>query len=564
MNQQDDRSVKNRSRRSFLKAAGATTIASVASAAVGIEPIISAATSSAQAQEAASETVSERRAAIHRRNGAFSYRVETARNEFRMPIPEHVNNGDETLFPNFIGNFSKGLKHDSNGEVDPAAYGKFITAVTSGKPADFDAIPLNGTVLLVDPQAGLAFDLQGTDSHQLSEPPSPSVAGAQRAGEMVENYWQALLRDVPFSQYGSNSIAQAAMADLNNLTDFPHRNGTVTAQNLFRANFAGLDVGPYVSQFFLPTISYGAGQVVQQWKTYVTGIDYMTDFASYLDCQNGIGPFAKNSVDPTVRFLRNGRDVGAWVHVDFLYQAYFGAMLYLLQIGAPFNPGNPYVAPNPASANQAGFGTFGGPHIQALMTEVASRALKAQWFQKWFVHRALRPEAFGGLVHLTKTETKTYPLHSDVINSTALPQVFAKYNSYLLPMAFPEGCPQHPAYGSGHATVAGACITVLKAFFDERTVLPNPVVPSDDGLSLQAYTGSDTNLLTVGAELNKLAFNVAFARNIAGVHWRSDAEEAMKLGEAVAISILRDQKPCYNEILGEFSFTKLDGTSVTI
>jgi hypothetical protein len=39
--------------------------------------------------------------------------------------------------------------------------------------------------------------------------------------------------------------------------------------------------------------------------------------------------------------------------------------------------------------------------------------------------------------------------------------------SYLMPMAFPEGCSQHPSYGAGHATVAGACTTILKAFFDE-------------------------------------------------------------------------------------------------
>ncbi len=41
----------------------------------------------------------------------------------------------------------------------------------------------------------------------------------------------------------------------------------------------------------------------------------------------------------------------------------------------------------------------------------------------------------------------------------------------LLPMAFPEGSPMHPAYGAGHATVAGACVTILKAFFDTSAVL---------------------------------------------------------------------------------------------
>src|SRR5438105_6658339 len=131
----------------------------------------------------------------------------------------------------------------------------------------------------------------------------------------------------------------------------------------------------------------------------------------------------------------------------------------------------------------------------------------------------------------------------------------------LLPMAFSEGCPLHPAYGAGHATVAGACVTILKAWFDESHLIPNPVQATPDGLSLVPYTGP---ALTVGGELNKLASNVAIGRNLAGVHWRSDATESLKLGEAVAISILRDQRNTYNESFNGFTFTKFDGTRVTI
>src|SRR5262249_27733774 len=123
------------------------------------------------------------------------------------------------------------------------------------------------------------------------------------------------------------------------------------------------------------------------------------------------------------------------------------------------------------------------------------------------------------------------------------------------------GCPTHPAYGAGHATVAGACTTVLKAWFDENYVIPNPVQPSPDGLSLVPYVGPP---LTVGGELNKLATNVAIGSNTAGVHWRSDATGSHKLGEAVALGVLRDQRGCYNEVFGGFSLTKFDGTTITI
>ena len=48
----------------------------------------------------------------------------------------------------------------------------------------------------------------------------------------------------------------------------------------------------------------------------------------------------------------------------------------------------------------------------AQVTQQAA-ALKAAWAQKWLVHRRLRPEAFGGRIHLTKTKTGSYPIHPD-------------------------------------------------------------------------------------------------------------------------------------------------------
>src|SRR5207244_11583830 len=181
------------------------------------------------------------------------------------------------------------------------------------------------------------------------------------------------------------------------------------------------------------------------------------------------------------------------------------------------------------------------------------------------VHRRLRPEEFGGRVEVQRLKRASYPFHADLTRSTVLNAVFSKFGSHNLPMAFPEGSPTHASYGSGHATVAGACVTALKAFFDtDNVVVPDPVVPTADGLALQPYTGADAAQITLTGELNKLASNIAQARNIAGVHWRSDATQSMLLGEAVTISILRDQKRCYNESFGGFSFTKFDGTVITV
>jgi hypothetical protein len=218
-----------------------------------------------------------------------------------------------------------------------------------------------------------------------------------------------------------------------------------------------------------------------------------------------------------------------------------------------------------------GFGTFGGPHIATVLCEVSTRALKAVWFQKWFVHRRLRPEVHGERVDRTLYHGAGYPVHQEVLDSLSSGTRLGAYmpaRNALLPMAFPEGSPTHPAYGSGHATVAGACVTILKAWFNESTRLVDiglaPVQPTDDGLNLVPYTGADAGDLTVGGELNKIASNVALGRNTAGVHWRSDATESMKLGEQLAIGILKEQQSCYNENFNGFSLTKFDGTTVVV
>ena len=126
---------------------------------------------------------------------------------------QHPNNNDENIYPNKLGNYSKGLPHNDDGTVVLSAYNALVNALNSGRPADFDAIPLGGTTGLTNPQAGLAFDLQGPDAHTLIQPPAPAFASRAQAAEISENYWMALLRDVPYSQYAANPIANAAATD---------------------------------------------------------------------------------------------------------------------------------------------------------------------------------------------------------------------------------------------------------------------------------------------------------------------------------------------------------------
>lgn len=544
-------------RRKFIGRLGCAAAVSVATSAAALHSVAEAAGTQSNSTDAASSSESGRP------QQSFQNRVRAARTERNVPVPQQITNGDEQRYPNRIGNYSKGLLHNNIGEVEPASYESLLRAVRNGEPREFEQIQLGGNTPLVDPQCGLAFDLEGTDCHQLAIGTPPAVASQQIADTAVENYWMALCRDVNFTQYGNEPLSLAAIAELNSLPAFPGPH-PVTPQNLFRGFTPGDVLGPYPSQFILQPLTYGAIPITQTMTTYVPGLDYMTDQPSWLAVQNGQGPFAANQADPNFQHIRNGRGLGAYVHVDVLFEAYFNACVKLVDTGAPLDPNNPYVN----SRTQTGFGTFGSPHLKTLVAEVAQRALKAVWFMKWFVHRHLRPEAFGGLVHMTKTNQASYPLHPDVLNSHAVSEVFAQNNSYFLPHAFPEGCPQHPSYGQGHGTVAGACATIVKAWFNDLaplTAIPGFTImqPSEDGFSLVPYEGSDADQLTIGGEMNKLAANIAMGRNHAAVHWRHDYQDSLPLGEAVAISMLSDMAHNWNENFEGFSFTKFNGQRIT-
>lgn len=496
--------------------------------------------------------------AANRYMKAYKCRMNAAKMARDRRIVYHENNGDEDLYPNKIASHTKALPHNQLGEVDLNAYATLVKARQTLSPYDFDNIQLGLGRKLTSPQAGLAMDLEGPDSHHVTLPPAPQFSSAEAAGEAVELYWMALARDVNFTDFPTDPTIAKAAAELSKLSDFrgPKENGKVTPNTIFRGTTPGDLAGPWLSQFLTLDFQFGAVPVSQKMRTLPSGLDYLTQYADWLAVQNGYDPSANIQYDPTPRYIRNFRDLAQWVHIDALYQAYLHACLILLAQGTRLDPGLPLYD----SKAQAGFAQCGGPHILSLVTEVATRALKAVWYQKWFVHNRLRPEEYGGRVHNHKVGAAKYPLHSDVLKSQAIQEVFNRYGTYLLPQAFPEGSPTHSSYGSGHATVAGVCVTVLKAFFDETDTIKNPMVPNADGTGLIPWTGQP---LTVLGELNKVATNIGFGRNGAGIHWRSDAINSLKLGEDVAICILEEQKLTYNDEVN-MSLTKFDGTRITI
>ncbi len=416
-----------------------------------------------------------------------------------------------------------------------------------------------------------------------------------------------------------------------------------TISNMYRGVAFGDSVGPFVSQFMVMgtegdpadgEVRYGNQRIDQKVRIAQPNVDYMTNWEEWLDVQNAGDPrdmvpdeFVRESADDDARFSRRPitslRDLATYVHDDQLYQAYLNAALIMLARKLAIDPGIPYHdnSDNPAGwkpgasrnspdrLNQTPFAVFGGPHLLTLVTEVASRALRAVRNQKFTVHRRLRPEALGALMHTAYSDYNpsgngefgetadanakeiedaarqaigstvaryTFPTtspsepqfddlltevrrHNEKRNRKLSPGTVPN-NHWLLPMAFPEGSPVHPAYGAGHATVAGACVAMLKAFFDMGGKGNRKMLIEEGGLAYVAMPGKDANDfetklmgipipegLTIEGELNKLAWNISNARNIAGVHYFTDYIESVILGEDITIGILREQMSCYDD-----------------
>jgi hypothetical protein len=142
--------------------------------------------------------------------------IRSAAAAFHKSQPEqpHPSNGDERLFPDGIASFSKALPHNFRGEPLPEAYRRLVRALENGSFRELESVLLGGAMKLSNPLAQNAFELEGPDSHQLGIAAPPSFSSAEQAGEMVELYWQALTRDIPFSEWKSNETIAEATGDL--------------------------------------------------------------------------------------------------------------------------------------------------------------------------------------------------------------------------------------------------------------------------------------------------------------------------------------------------------------
>jgi hypothetical protein len=578
-------------RRGLLGATGLALGSSLAPP--GKTPVASAAAQPPQATNA--EPLARPMDAAFRRR-ALEVRQACARADEERQVAPHPTNGDEERYASRIGSDTRGLPHNQRGEVDPAAWRLAAAAYASGDPADFEKIPLGGPRRQINPLGTLAVSLSGINATRIGIPPAPALASAERASEAVEVYWQSLLRDVPLAEFRDgtdNRDVLAAVEEIGRLSDFrgPKAEGRVTPGTLFRGTALysdpgdpsgrtgrvvtppGILDGPIVSQFLLRDVPYGARWIGARIRTMTPTSEFLTDPEEWLRIQNGEAPRRRAEYDPMPRYIATGRDLAAYVapgRVSLMEAAlllaiptsaqdsHFGGLYPLAQ--PALSSSNPYRR----SRTQTGAGpSFGVPHMLAMLAEGSVYTDRACYWQKWFVHRTLRPEAYGGLAHQCLAHgVSDYPLHDEFLRSEALGRSKAKHGSHLLSQVYPDAAPMHSSYPGGASSVGAVGVTLLKAFFDESRVVADPVQPDPrDPARLVPYAGAP---LTIGGELNKLALNFGGGRNWSGIHWRSDAAASMALGEEVAINLLRDMRMSVRETFDGFSFTRFDGSRITV
>jgi len=453
-------------------------------------------------------------------------------------------------------------------------------------------------------------------------------------------------------------FASHAQHDIDN----PPNDGQFLRKDIFRGSGPGVKAGPYLSQFMVQgiqlakdpadgsdvyshaSLTYGSQEIDQKVSFFPEAVDYMLHWNAYLDVQNGADFGAANNTSQLPRrFIDTPRDLATYVRFDQLYQAYLNACLFMLGKSSDFKLQQPAITagdigpgfPDRTSMDsRQGFATFGGPHVLSLVTEVATRCLKAVRRQKYNYHRRARPERLGALLTLdagalsqtvaqesleattrdSLSDIRTHlspllalvkqhnqsrrsdssvredrPLRKDRDNVTERshadphllnnngqldPAEWDDEKNFLLPMAFAEGSPMHPSYGAGHATVAGGCVTILKAFF-HTVEADGSAVRWPESLSLlQVEKGgqklrdisadiddADVEPVTISGELNKLAANISIGRNMAGVHYYTDYYESLRMGERISTGILLEHLTQIDEPV-EMNFHSFDGDHV--
>lgn len=409
--------------------------------------------------------------------------------------------------------------------------------------------------------------------------------------EMMEVYCKQLVRDIPFINWDSDSTVSNLVTYLNNYgSDItaPTVTGNITVKTFLRGSGPGETVGPYISQFLIKPFMYGNMSVTHKFRPE-NNANTQLSMADWLNVQQGVTEYSAAYLTNDNKHVYSPRVLASIVHNDPFYQFYYNAAL-IANISSIVTSGY-----DNSSINSTVWTDGGDPALLVIMAEVGTIALHVAWYQKYGLTLKIRPEVLAQRITLAfnnaglrSSVDKLNDIYTEALKGSNILSLVNTQNvsnggedlsgnNYYLNVLYPEGSPTHPAYPAGHACVAGAMVTVLKAMIkthnsgtpiawvaDGRTAEQ----PSVDGESLVAYSDGDASSMTIVGELNKLASNIALGRDFAGVHYRADGDQGILSGEEIAIDYLQRKIKEFGAtdagLFNGFELEKMDGSRIMI
>ncbi|MBX0287679.1 vanadium-dependent haloperoxidase [Halomicroarcula sp. F28] len=426
----------------------------------------------------------------------------------------------------------------TNDLIDPLQNNGTLDASLSGTERDH-----------ISPPSAHTFPTEGMDSWLGTMPPAPAYDSPRTAGELMDLMFMDMIKHLPFKNYTQRPQTQAddfqpVIDELGEdwWYDMEANQGYMFAEGGMSAR----EHGPYVSQFLMQDVMYGSTPFTPLCiDREVTGVTRNNTQSEWLDLVAGKGegaeprphPPAMEMQDEPTKFIANGNDLATFVRVDPSYQSYITAALFLLD-QVDLDPGLAYTERDDPVHPYIDNGAVG---LLDLTARVARNALLAAFHQKWRVHLRLRPETYFGRLHHQFNGDVDFGIPSLLTDSQVVQLTAERRDGDLfLPTGYPEGAPMHPAYPSGHSTIAGACGTVLKTFFENEDWEFDFYRATDaDGEERETVSYVEGHN-GVHQEIDKLMSNIGIGRLFAGVHYYSDHYWGIKLGEQIAVATLLD------------------------
>lgn len=408
----------------------------------------------------------------------------------------------------YINLFSKTLIHDKYGFVNLIEINKLIKALATENYNLLYSIKQCGRLKLASPEDAWNNIIIGKAYYPLVRP--YKLFSCKIGCDMIRLYCLSLLRDVPFEEC--------------NCDNFMYKNIDKLCEKNILSCFRNLSTNNYISQFLLMQCS----------KVKVYKHDFNYHWRTMLNLQNGNYHDAKKSCEHY--YINNGRQLSMIVEDENNLYKLFNILVYQMDdiTSCSENINN----------------------VLYLLGIVYFNVYTILWYYKWN-YLYLRPEEYSIEVErYRKTHHNKYNISKTILESDVLKYIYNKQKSYLLSTTTPEGCNTCPSYPSFTAALAAACSIVYKFYFKTNKKIRLNKVCDNKLVCTDEYS-------TIECEINKLVYNIGEANCWGGFNYPFAVEIGYRLGEDIAISILKDTIYSYHDYK-QVIITRLDGEKICI